>query len=205
MTFFRRFLPSNGLLHTIFTFQRFIYTIFQTPRLYCAAVVEDLSEVVQHISNSYPNSKIGATGISLGGLILGNYLSRHSEEARKAFTACQIISVPWNMHKGAASLEKPHLNKLLNKSLASSVGRMLSQHEILFENNHVINLDSILKCQSIREIDQNFTSKHFGFEDVNHYYNAGSLHNKLHKVSVPLLCLSAADDPFQPLEGKLTR
>lgn len=34
------------------------------------------------------------------------------------------------------------------------------------------------------------------------YYNDATLQNKLHQISVPLLCLSAADDPFQPLDGK---
>lgn len=33
------------------------------------------------------------------------------------------------------------------------------------------------------------------------YYTDATLHNKLQYISVPLLCLSAADDPFQPLEA----
>lgn len=44
----------------------------KTPRLYCAANCEDLSEVVNHVHKKHPNIKIGATGISMGGLILGN-------------------------------------------------------------------------------------------------------------------------------------
>lgn len=47
----------------------------KTPRLYCAANCEDLSEVIKHVHMNYPQcSSIGATGISMGGLILGmNY------------------------------------------------------------------------------------------------------------------------------------
>ena len=41
--------------------------------MYCASNCEDLCEVAQHVKNQYPNVKIGATGISMGGLILGNY------------------------------------------------------------------------------------------------------------------------------------
>lgn len=36
----------------------------------------------------------------MGGLILGNYMAVNGVEASKIFTACQIISVPWNVHKG---------------------------------------------------------------------------------------------------------
>lgn len=43
----------------------------KTPRLFCAANCEDLSEVVKHVNAKYPNVKKGATGISMGGLILG--------------------------------------------------------------------------------------------------------------------------------------
>lgn len=72
----------------------------KTPRLYCAANCEDLSEVVNHVSQLNPNIKLGATGISMGGLILGNYLSEHSEQARNLLSAAKIISVPWDVLKG---------------------------------------------------------------------------------------------------------
>lgn len=72
----------------------------KTPRLYCAANIEDLSEVVNHIKKLNPDVKLGGAGISMGGLILGNYMAMNGLEASKIFTACQIISVPWNVHKG---------------------------------------------------------------------------------------------------------
>lgn len=45
----------------------------KTPRTYCAANCEDLSEVVHHVHKKYPNVKKGATGISMGGLVLGEF------------------------------------------------------------------------------------------------------------------------------------
>lgn len=33
------------------------------------------------------------------------------------------------------------------------------------------------------------------------YYTDATIHDKLHKIEIPLLCLSAGDDPFQPLEA----
>lgn len=59
----------------------------------------------------------------------------------------------------------------------------------------------VLACRSVREFDSAFTTKHFGFRDVEAYYSAASLHDKLSGVRVPLLCLCAADDPFQPLRA----
>lgn len=139
----------------------------------------------------------------MGGLVLGNYLSRHSEEARKIFTACKIISVPWDVQKGTISIEKPYLNSMLGKHLTRRLCDTLSRYEILKNGRQDMDFDQILKSKTIKEFDSNFTSKHFGYKDVDHYYSVATLHNKLHKISVPLLCLSAADDPFQPLEGNI--
>lgn len=102
---------------------------------------------------------------------------------------------------GCKSIEKPYLNSMLGKHLTSSLCNTLSQCEVIHKTNQ-IDMDQVLKSRTIKEFDIHFTSKHFGFKDVDHYYNAATLHNKLHRIAVPLLCLSAADDPFQPLEGK---
>lgn len=155
---------------------------------------------MKHVRKLNPNVKMGATGISMGGLILGNYLAVHSEEARQILTASQIISVPWNVKKGSASIEKPYLNSLLGKHLAKSLCRTLSKCKI-FDNCIEYDMVKIMQSNTIKEFDSNFTSKHFGFDDVDHYYTVASLHDKLHHISVPCLCLSAADDPFQPFEG----
>lgn len=55
----------------------------KTPRLYCAANCEDLSEVVNHVHKKYPTVKKGATGISMGGLILGEKLNNSSDKSLK--------------------------------------------------------------------------------------------------------------------------
>lgn len=72
----------------------------KTPRLYCASNCEDLSEVVRHVAKMVPKERLGAAGISMGGLILGNYLVRKSLEARTHLAAAKIISAPWDVHKG---------------------------------------------------------------------------------------------------------
>lgn len=174
----------------------------KTPRLYCAANYDDLSEVINHVAAKNPNAKLGATGISMGGLILGNYLSEHAVEAKKILTAAKIISVPWDVEKGCQSIEKPYINYMLNTHLASALCNTVKKYDILHHKGHNWEMDKVLASKTIKEFDSNFTSVHFGFEDVQDYYRSATLHNKLDKIKVPTLCLSAADDPFQPLEGK---
>lgn len=98
----------------------------KTRRMYCAANCEDLCEVVRHVARTHPKSRLGATGISMGGLILGNYLAVHSEEAQKFLSSAMVISVPWDVHKGTISIEKPGFNNMMGRHLVSFKSSNLS-------------------------------------------------------------------------------
>lgn len=58
------------------------------------------------------------------------------------------------------------------------------------------------QSKTIREFDANYTIKLFEHESVDEYYKKASLHDKLDRIRVPCLCLSAADDPFCLESGK---
>lgn len=68
-------------------------------------------------------------------------------------------------------------------------------------NHQFFNPVNYLQSKTFREFDSIYTVKQFGYKDTQHFYEEATLHNKLHRINVPVLCLSAADDPFQPLEG----
>ncbi|XP_001603415.1 phospholipase ABHD3 [Nasonia vitripennis] len=173
----------------------------KTPRLYCAANCEDLAEVIEHVRRLHPNVPIGATGISMGGLILGNYLAQHGKSAVGKLKAGFAISSPWNVFEATKSIERPYLNLMLNKHLCGNLRRNLELHFTEERDRLNLDLDTVMKSTTVREFDDYFTSRHFGYKDVEDYYAQATLHDKLHRIEVPLLCLSAADDPFQPLEA----
>ncbi|XP_071441327.1 phospholipase ABHD3 [Hetaerina americana] len=192
---------QEGLCCVVFNNRGLGGVPLKTPRTYCACDFEDLSEVVDHIKSICPDAPIGATGISMGGLILGNYLAGEKiSQASKKLNAAMGISVPWNVFKGSESIEKPLLNLLLNRHLVGNLCRTIERGGKHLEVGPW-DLDKVLKSQTIREFDSHFTAKQFGFDTVDDYYAAATLHNKLHHIQVPMLCLSAADDPFQPYEA----
>jgi len=173
----------------------------KTPRTYCGSNYEDFIEVLEHVKRKYPNALVGAVGISMGGLILGNFLAGLGEAAGRLLSAAMIISVPWDVFKGSESIEKPILNRLLNYHLAGCLCKVLASIRHVVEPAGLWDIDTCLKSSSIREFDSNFTSKQFGYRDVDDYYTHATIHNKLHKICLPTLCLSAGDDPFQPFEA----
>ncbi|EEB20462.1 alpha/beta hydrolase domain containing protein 1,3, putative [Pediculus humanus corporis] len=190
---------KSGIRFVVFNNRGLGGMALKTPRLYCAANVDDASEVISHVKKLYPTVPLGVLGVSLGGMILGNYMSRMSDESQKMIAAAMLISVPWNVFVGTKSLEKPILNYLINRHLAFCLVRTIKERSQILDCTH--DLDQIVKSRTVREFDTRFTAKHFGYENVSEYYTEASLHTKIPLMKVPTLCLSAADDPMQPLEG----
>lgn len=132
-------------------------------------------------------------------------MSEHAVEANEILTAAKIISVPWDCEKAAISIEKPYLNSMLNNHLAGALCNTVKKYDILFKEEYEWKMEKVLQSKTIKEFDSHFTSLHFGYGNVDNYYAKATLHNKLHKIKVPTLCLSAADDPFQPLDGTVVK
>ncbi|XP_076654708.1 abhydrolase domain containing Hydr1 [Halictus rubicundus] len=174
----------------------------KTPRTYCAANSDDLSEVVEHVRKLYPNVPLGATGISMGGLILGNYLAQQGSMAKNKLKGCFLISVPWNVFAATKNTEENYFNLMMNKYLAGTLRKNIQRLHYATETGFFdVDIDTLLKSQTVREFDSHFTVKQFGYRDVEEYYSNATIHDKLHLIDVPLLCLSAADDPFQPVQA----
>ncbi|XP_076299060.1 abhydrolase domain containing Hydr1 isoform X1 [Lasioglossum baleicum] len=174
----------------------------KTQRTYCAANSDDLSEVVEHVRKLYPNVPLGATGISMGGLILGNYLAQQGSMAKNKLRGCFLISVPWNVFAATKNTEENYFNLMMNKYLAGTLRKNIQRLHYATETGFFdVDIDTLLKSQTVREFDSHFTVKQFGYRDVEEYYSNATIHDKLHLIDVPLLCLSAADDPFQPVQA----
>jgi len=170
-----------------------------TPRFYCAANYDDLKLALEHIRYFNPEAKVVATGISLGGIVLGRYLINSGDRA--LVDAALLISVCWDFLAGADNLEKPGLNFKLNQHLTKSLCGIINENRNIFENVSKINLDEVMKSKNLREFDHNFTVKMWGFKNVKEYYSESSHKGKLCCIKRPTLCLNAADDMFAPVSA----
>ncbi|XP_061178168.1 phospholipase ABHD3-like [Saccostrea echinata] len=167
-----------------------------TPKTYCAANVEDLAYVVNLLKERFPDTPFIGAGISLGGMILFNYLAKLGDQCKLEAGMC--ISVAWNVFESVLEIEKPGLNRhVLNRTLAKGLVNHVKSNMALFDN-HLEDIDHVLQSSTIREFDSRFTAKMFGYPSCDEYYHDATLHNKIHALRVPVLVLSAEDDPFSP-------
>jgi len=169
----------------------------KSPRTYSAANSDDLSEILDHVNEKYPNASIVVTGISLGGIILGNYLTKMEEAARRKMKAAVLISICFDTFEGMKSLETPGFNMLLNRHLAISLVDSIKEVKEQFDNNSW-NLEKVFSSKTIREFDSSFTTKMFGYKSTAEYYGACRLYDKVDDIKVNTLAINAEDDPFQP-------
>ncbi|XP_028253816.1 phospholipase ABHD3-like isoform X2 [Parambassis ranga] len=165
-----------------------------TPITYCAANTSDLECVVRHVKELYPRSPLIGAGVSMGGMLLLNYLARKRTEA--GMVAGITISAPFDALKSSDSMEEPLNWLLFNKYLTRGLCGAVTRHRKILEK--VVDVDYVLKARTIREFDERFTSLLFGYKSCIEYYHDASPSKKLPNTTVPILCLNAADDPFSP-------
>uniref|UniRef100_A0A8C0G9U2 Phospholipase ABHD3 n=1 Tax=Chelonoidis abingdonii TaxID=106734 RepID=A0A8C0G9U2_CHEAB len=144
-----------------------------TPRTYCAANTEDLGVVIHHIHNMHASAPFMAAGVSMGGMLLLNYLGQSGQET--PLMAAAIFSAGWNVFESAESLEKPLNWFLFNYYLTTCLQSSIS-----------------------REFDKQFTSVMFGYRTIDDYYVDASPCHKLKSIGIPVLCLNSLDDVFSP-------
>ncbi|CAD5123874.1 DgyrCDS12181 [Dimorphilus gyrociliatus] len=171
----------------------------RTAKTYCATHTDDLDQVIKHIRRRNPDHDgILAAGISLGGLILTNYLAKVGKDSglKAAFT----VSAAWNVFESCKELEQPINWFVFNRLLAESLVSKVKAYAQLFENEFEGKLDlkKVWNARTIREFDDSFTCRQFGYSSYVEYYEDACIYNKLHRIKIPLLCLNAADDPFSP-------
>ena len=78
----------------------------KNPRTYSAANTEDLAEILDFLNENFPEAPIIATGVSLGGIILGNYLAAQGEKARSKLLAAVLISVCFDTFEGTTDFSE---------------------------------------------------------------------------------------------------
>ncbi|NXB47237.1 ABHD3 Phospholipase, partial [Leucopsar rothschildi] len=165
-----------------------------TPRTYCAANTEDLEAVIHHVHSLYPSAPFMAAGVSMGGMLLLNYLGKTGRDT--PLMAAAIFSAGWNVFESVESLEKPLNWLLFNYYLTACLQSSISRHRQMLEK--LFDMDLVMKARTVREFDKQFTSVMFGYRSIDDYYEDASPCRKLKSVGIPVLCLNSVDDVFSP-------
>lgn len=174
-----------------------------SPQLFCGLWTNDLRYLInEHISKKWPNKKIFLIGFSLGGSITANYLGQEGSDVYKNIKGAAIMGSPWDFPLSSITLVDSFLgNQVYSPVMCQNLLKLLDQHhgghlkfdEIVSEYKK--NPESF-KLQKLRDFDDAFTSKLFGFNCALEYYRHASPDQRLLNVRVPTIIVSSKDDPI---------
>ncbi|XP_010543274.1 PREDICTED: embryogenesis-associated protein EMB8-like [Tarenaya hassleriana] len=159
---------------------------------YNAGWTEDIRVVVDYLHHEYPMAPLFAVGTSIGANILVKYLGEEGE--RTPIAGAVAICSPWDLLIGDRFICRKLIQKLYDRALAIGLQGYAQLHEPQY--SRLANWDGIKKSRSIRDFDYHATCHVGKFETVDTYYRRSSSAQYVSSVSIPLLCISALDDPL---------
>ncbi|HEY4747657.1 MAG TPA: alpha/beta fold hydrolase, partial [Steroidobacteraceae bacterium] len=155
----------------------------------------DLGELVRRARGEA--DRIVLAGCSLGGNVLVKWLGEQGASVPREIKAAVALSVPFDLALSAQTLDGPgfwrwvyrtrFLRTLKRKSLAK-----------LKKFPGAADADRVRRARTLFEFDDALTARVHGFGSAPDYYAQSSSRSFVERVRVPLLLISAADDPFIP-------
>jgi predicted alpha/beta-fold hydrolase len=169
------------------------------PRFYHSGETSDFDFVVETLRARAPNVPLLAIGASLGGNVVLKWLGEHPGQTDVA--AAAALSVPYDLGAGARHMEKTAAGRFyLARFLATLKKKVAWLVEQFPEMRDRFDLAAAKRAKTFRQFDDVATAPIHGFADANDYYARSSSIGYLDRITTPALCLSAADDPFLPVE-----
>lgn len=158
---------------------------------YNAGWTKDTRDVIDHLHHENPNAPLFAVGTSIGANILVKYLGEYGEDIPIA--GAVAICSPWDLLIGSRFICRRTVQKLYDRALTVGLQDYAQLHQTLY--SRLADWDGIVKSRTIRDFDNSATRLVGKFETVDTYYRQVSSAQYVTKVAIPLLCISALDDP----------
>ncbi|KAJ1424892.1 Alpha/Beta hydrolase fold [Sesbania bispinosa] len=158
---------------------------------YNAGWTEDARTVVNYLHKENPMAPLFLVGTSIGANILIKYLGEDGENIPVA--GAVAVCSPWDLLIGDRFITRRRVQKFYDKALAVGLQGYAKLHQPHF--SRLANWEGIEKSLTIRDFDNHATRIVGKYETVDTYYRRCSSSNYVQSVSIPLLCISALDDP----------
>ena len=167
------------------------------PRFYHSGETGDFDFVLRTLASREPDTRFVAFGTSLGGNALLKWLGEHPGDP--LVRAAATMSVPYDLGAGSAHLDATMMGRfyvsLFLKTLKPKVARVIRDFPELARD---LQLERALATRTFRAFDDYATAPLHGFRDADDYYERSSSIHFIPRIQLPVLMISADDDPFVP-------
>ncbi len=170
--------------------------INRAPRFYHSGETDDASWFLHRLAEMYPSAPLVACGVSLGGNVLTKMIGDATVPLPTNLRAAAGVSVPFDLERGSRFISQGVsglYEKWFLRSLLVKAQEKASRYPDRFPTP-----ERIARIKTLFEFDDLITGPLHGFEGATDYYSRSSAKHFVQSARIPLLLLSAADDPFLP-------
>ncbi|KAF9603573.1 hypothetical protein IFM89_037072 [Coptis chinensis] len=158
---------------------------------YNAGWTEDVRTVVEYLHQEYPNAPLFAVGTSIGANVLVKYLGEDGDSTHIAGAAA--ICSPWDLLICDRFINRRLVQKVYDRALTIGLQIYAQTHQSIY--SRLADWEEIQKSRSVRDFDNHATCVIGKYETADTYYRHSSSAGYVKNITVPLLCVSALDDP----------
>jgi len=165
--------------------------------LFHSGLTADAAHVVDELTTVDGITAIGVAGYSLGGNLALKLAGEYGRHAPAALLGVAAVSPIIEISQCTRALERPG-NRVYQwnfvRDLKRRMRRKARHHPGLYD------LSALDAIKTVREFDETYTARYFGFRGAEDYYHRASAMRVIDRIDVPALVITAEDDPFVPPE-----
>jgi predicted alpha/beta-fold hydrolase len=169
-------------------------TEWLTPTLYNSGLSEDYLAVLRELIEE-GFQRIFFAGYSMGGNLVTKMAGELGEAAPMELRGVAAVCPALDLSRCADALEERE-NYLYQRHFVRGLLERYRRKCELFPSRYSRNGFGTIR--TVREFDDEITAPCFGFRDAEEYYEFAGAKKVIGKVAVPLLMMTAQDDPFVP-------
>jgi len=176
-----------------------------TPTLYNSGMSKDYRRVLEELSAGDGFERIFFAGYSMGGNLVTKMAGEFGAAVPSALRGVCVVCPSIDLAACADALERAE-NYFYQRYFVSGLMSRYARKQQLFPERYKLN--GLGPIRTVREFDDVITAPHFGYRDAQDYYDHVGAKRVAAQVRVPLLMITAQDDPFVPyvsfLAAKIT-
>jgi predicted alpha/beta-fold hydrolase len=163
--------------------------------LYHSGLTADPLAVMQALAAEEALPRFAFAGYSLGGNIALKLAGELAPIDAARVVAVTAVSPPIELAQCVDALERP-ANLAYHWNFLFGLRARMKRKARLYPETY--DPAALARVRSVRDFDDAYTAPHNGFAGAADYYHRASARRVLHRLAVPALLITAADDPFVP-------
>ena len=171
-----------------------------SPTLYNSGMSSDYRAVFEQLTSGDGFEQIFFVGYSMGGNLVTKLAGEFGHAVPQAFRGVCSVCPAIDLAACADALERWD-NYPYQRHFVSGLMSRYVRKQRLFPQLYSTN--GLPAIRTVRQYDDHIIAKHFGYRDAQDYYENFGAKRVVAQVRVPMLMITAQDDPFVPYSSFL--